>query len=139
MPSRPGPVSIDPASSKDIQKLLRELRKFSPELAKETRAKFKRAAGPALADVKKRQPVRTGELRRKTKVRFSRGRVEIRSSAPHARIQEFGGRVQLWGRDQWVPYKAQPAVFPGTEAHRGDFVRQAEAAVYVAAKKAGFR
>ena len=137
--SRSGPVSIDPASSKDLQKFMRELRKFSPELAKETRAKFKRAAGPALADVKKRQPKRSGELRRKTKIRFSRGRVEIRSSARHARIQEFAGRVQLWGRDQWVPYKAQPAVFPAAAAHRADFVRQAENAVFTAAKKAGFK
>lgn len=137
--SNTGPVSIDPASSKDIQKLLRELRKFSPELAKETRAKFKRAAGPALADVKKRQPQKTGELRRKTKVRFARGRVEIRSSAPHARIQEFGGRVQLWGRDQWVPYKAQPAVFPAAQEHRADFIRKAADAVDSAARKAGFK
>lgn len=131
--------SIDPQSAKDVQKLLRDLRKFSPELARETRAKFKSAAGPALADVKRRQPVRSGQLRRKTKIRVVRGRVEIRSSAPHARISEFGGRHPNWGRDDWTKQPAAPAVFPGTAAHKADFVRQAEAAVDAAARKAGFR
>jgi hypothetical protein len=141
MPSRNGSanIGVDASSAKDLQRFMRELRKFSPELAKETRAKFKTAAGPALADVRRRQPVRSGELRRKTKIRVARGRVEIRSSAPHARISELGGRRQLWGRDQWMAQKAAPAVFPGTAAHRDDFVRQAGDAVSVAAKRAGFK
>ena len=134
-----GSFGIDPRSPKDVQKLMRDLRKIDPELVKETRKRFKSAAGPALADVRRRQPSRSGRLRRQTKIRVTRGRAEIRSSAPHARISEFGGRHPLWGRDQWVNQPPSPAVFPGTAAHRADFVRQAEAALVVAATKAGFR
>jgi len=144
MPSRnrasnSGPFGVDPGAPKELQKFMRDLRQFSPELAKETRKRFKDAASPVLADAKKRQPRRTGELRRKTKVRIARGRIEIRSSAPHARVSEFGGRHPVYGnREVWVRQPAAPAIFPAVAAGKGEFIKQAEVAVWVAAKKAGF-
>jgi HK97 gp10 family phage protein len=135
-----GPFGVDVQSPKQLGKLMRDLRKVAPDVAKETRAKFKKAATPVLNDAHKRQPKKTDELRRKTKIRIGRGRVEIRSSAPHARISEFGGRHPLWGdRDKWVEQKAQPAIFPAAAAGRQQFVKEAKAAVYVACKKAGFK
>jgi bacteriophage HK97-gp10 putative tail-component len=144
MPSRgktgSGPLGIDVSSQKDIAKMLRDLRKIEPAVAKATRARFKRAAKPVLEDAKRRQPKLTGELRRKTKIRFTRGRVEIRSSARHARISEFGGRHPVYGnREVWVKQEPAPAIFPAVAAGRSEFVKQAEAAVYVAAKEAGWR
>lgn len=145
MPSRnrgsnTGPFSVDPASSKDVQKLMRELRKVAPEVAKQTRARFKAAATPILNDARRRQPKKTGELRRKTKIRIARGRVEIRSSAPHARISEFGGRHPVYGnREVWVNQPAAPAIFPAADAGRSEFIRQAEHAVELAVKEAGWR
>lgn len=134
-----GPISIDATSRKDLQQLMRDLKKISPELAKETRAAFKRAAVPILNDARKRQPKKTGELRRKTKIRFSRGRLEIRSSARHARISEFGGRHPLWGdREHWVAQKPAPALFPAMDAGKPNVLRQVDNAVFVACKKAGF-
>jgi HK97 gp10 family phage protein len=135
----PKGVGVDPRSSKEVKALLRDLKKFDPELAKEVRKRFKAAANPILNAARRRQPKDTGELRRRTKVRFARGRTEIRSSAPHARISEFGGRHPLWGRDQWVAHPAQPAIFPAVDAGRKDFIREAEIAVTAAARKAGFQ
>lgn len=138
--SSSGPFSVDPASSKDVQKLMRDLRKLAPEVAKETRKAFKSAATPILNDARRRQPKRTGELRRKTKTRFSRGRVEIRSSAPHARISEFGGRHPAWGnREVWVDQPAAPAIFPAVDAGRANFIQAAAKAVDQGAKEAGFK
>lgn len=131
---------MGPSSRRELNALFRDLRKVAPEVAKETRKSFKTAATPILNNARKRQPKLTGELRRKTKIRIARGRVEIRSSAPHARISEFGGRHPAWGnREKWVDQKAQPAIFPAVDAGRAEFIRKANAAVYVACKKAGFK
>lgn len=135
-----GPFGVDVGSRKEVAKVMRDIRKIAPGAAKELRANFKKAATPVLNDARKRQPKKTGRLRRQTKIRVSRGRVEIRSSAPHARISEFGGRHPLWGDfDKWVPHEAQPAIMPAAKAGRAEFIKQANAAVYTACKKAGFR
>lgn len=145
MPSRgsratnSGPVSVDISSQKDLAKFMRDLRKIAPAVAKETRKRFKEAATPILNDARSRQPKDTGELRRKTKIRIARGRVEIRSSARHARISEFGGRHPLWGRDQWVKQDPAPAIFPAVDAGRGRFIQAAKSAVDLGAREAGFK
>jgi hypothetical protein len=144
MPSRnrsnSGPFSVDPSSSKDLQKFMRDLRKLAPAVAKETRKRFKTAASPILNDARSRQPKKTGELRRKTKVRIARGRVEIRSSAPHARISEFGGRHPVYGnREVWVNHRAAPAIFPAVDAGREKFIQAAKSAVDLGAREAGFK
>lgn len=128
-------VRVDQQSDRDIRRLFTDLRKLSPEVAKETRTRFKKAAGPALDDAHARQPEKTGELKRKTRVYVNRGIVTIRSSARHGRISEFGGRVRLWGRDQWVPYKARPAIWPAVSANRQKFINEANAAVMTATRK----
>ena len=130
---------MDTSSQKDLARFMRDLRKVAPEVAKETRKRFKKAATPVLNDARKRQPKKTGELRRKTKIRIARGRVEIRSSARHARISEFGGRHPLWGRDQWVQQDPVPAIFPAADAGRPKFIQEARAAVDLGAKEAGFK
>lgn len=138
--SNSGPFSVDPSSSKDLQKFMRDLRKVAPEVAKQTRKRFKAAANSVLNDARSRQPKATGELRRKTKVRMARGRVEIRSSAPHARISEFGGRHPRWGdRGHWIPQPASPAIFPAVDAGRAQFIKAADTAVQQGAKEAGFK
>lgn len=144
MPSRnrsnSGPFSVDPSSSKELQKFMRDLRKMAPEVAKQTRKRFKSAATPILNDARSRQPKYTGELRRKTKIRNARGRVEIRSSARHARISEFGGRHPAWGnREVWVRQDPAPAIFPAVDAGRDKFVQEAAKAVDQGAREAGFR
>jgi len=134
------PLGVDPASKKAMAKLMADLRKVAPDVAKETRKKFKAAAQPVLENARSRQPSRTGELRRKTKIRITRGSVQIRSSAAHARISEFGGRHPLWGdREHWVDQKAAPAIWPAVQDGRKKFLEQANAAVYLALKKAGFK
>lgn len=134
-----GPFGVDVTSQKELAKLFRDLRKVAPEVAKATRKRFKVAAQPILDDARRRQPRRSGELRRKTKIRIARGRVEIRSSAPHARISEFGGRHPLWGdRDQWVNHPASPAIFPAVKAGRAQFIQKAKEAAYLGCKEAGF-
>lgn len=132
-------VDVSKQSTTDMRRLYRDLRKASPEVAKETRQRFKKAATPTLAKVKSRQPKDTGELSRKTRVYVNRGMVSIRSRARHARPSEFGGRVQLWGREQWVPYKANPAVLPTTLEDRQKFINQANAAVIDAMRKVGVK
>jgi HK97 gp10 family phage protein len=133
-------AGVDPRSKKDVQKLFTQLRKVAPEVGKETRRRFKSAAQPTLADARSRQPERTGELRRKTRIRTSRGVVAIVSSARHGRISEFGGRHPVHGhRDRWVQQKAQPAVFPAVAEGRSRFIKEANVAVLTALKKAGFR
>jgi hypothetical protein len=145
MPSRgsratnSGPLSVDPSSQKDLAKFMRDLRKVAPAVAKETRKRFKDAATPVLNDARSRQPKKTGELRRKTKVRIARGRVEIRSSARHARISEFGGRHPNWGRDDWSRHDPVPAIFPAVDAGRPRFIQAAKSAVDLGAKEAGFK
>lgn len=143
MPSRggsnSGPFSVDPSASKELQKFMRDLRKMAPEVAKQTRKRFKSAASPVLSDARSRQPKKTGELRRKTKVRFSRGRVEIVSSARHARISEFGGRHRNWGRDDWSRQEPSPAIFPAVDAGKSKFIQAAKSAVDQGAKEAGFK
>jgi hypothetical protein len=143
MPSRrgsnTGPFSVDPASSKDLQKFMRDLRRVAPEVAKQTRKRFKAAATPVLNDARSRQPKKTGELRRKTKVYVSRGRVEIRSRARHARISEFGGRHPNWGRDDWSKQPPAAAIFPAVEAGRPRFIEEAKSAVDMGAREAGFK
>jgi hypothetical protein len=132
-------VNVAEQTSTDMRRLFTRLRKASPEVAKETRVRFKKAAEPTLAKVKARQPEDTGELKRKTRIYVARGMVTIRSRAPYARPSEFGGRVQLWGRDKWVNYKASPAVLPATAEDRQRFVNEANAAVIDAYRKVGFR
>jgi hypothetical protein len=133
-------VQVDKQSARDMARLFRDLRKASPAVAKETRARFKKAATPALNDARSRQPKLSGNLRRKTKIRISRGRVEIRSSAEYGRISEFGGRHPLWGdRDKWVKHEASPAIFPAANAHRQKFINAANAAVIDAMRKVGRR
>lgn len=142
MPSRgssSGPFGVDPTSSKELAKFTRDLRKFAPEVAKETRKRFKSAASPVLSDIHKRQPKNSGELRHKTKISVARGSTAIRSSARHARISEFGGRHPLWGRDQWVTQPAAPAIFPAVDAGRSKFIEAAKKAVDQGAKEAGFK
>lgn len=145
MPSRnrasnSGPFGVDVSSDKQMKALMRDLRKVAPEVAKQTRKRFKAAATPILNDARRRQPKATGELRRKTKIRIARGRVEIRSSARHARISEFGGRHPVYGnRDVWVKQDPAPAIFPAVDAGRAGFIREAERAVDLAVREAGWR
>lgn len=132
-------VDVSKQSTTDMRRMFTRLRKASPEVAKATRTRFKKAAGPTLAKVKASQPEDTGELKSKTRIYVARGMVTIRSRARHARVNEFGGRVQLWGRDRWVNYKASPAVLPAAAEDRQRFVNEANAAVNDAYKKVGFR
>lgn len=132
-------ANVDNMSVTDLRRMFTRLRKLSPETAKETRQRFKKAATPTLAKVKARQPEDTKELKNKTRVYVARGMVSIRSRARHARISEFGGRVQLWGRDQWVDYKATPAVLPAAAEDHQRFVNEANAALIDAARKVGMR
>lgn len=133
-------LGVDPNSKKAVVKLMADLRKSAPEVAKETRRRFRAAAQPTLEDARSRQHKRSGELRRKTRIRVTRGVVAIVSTAPHARINEFGGRHPLWGdREHWVPQQAVPAIWPAVQQHRAEFLKQADAAVYTAMKKAGFK
>jgi HK97 gp10 family phage protein len=128
-------VDISQVSKNELRRLIADLRKLSPETAKEVRKQFKKAAQPTLADARRRQPNATGELRRKTRIYVTRGSVSIRSRAPHGRISEFGARHPLWGRDQWVKQPAAPAIFPAVEARRTQFINDANNAVITAFKK----
>lgn len=133
-------VQVDKASTRDLQRLFRDLRKASPAVAKETRLRFKKAAGPTLADARRRQKKDSGELRRKTKVSVRRGVTAIQSTAKHGRINEFGGRHPLFG--DWehpITQEANPAIFPAVEAHRQQFINEANAAVITAMRKVGRR
>lgn len=132
-------ANVDDMSVTDIRRLFTRLRKASPDVAKATRTRFKKAAEPTLAKVKDRQPKDTGELRKKTRIYVARGMVTIRSRARHARTSEFGGRVRLWGRDTRFDYPATPAVLPGAAEDRQRFVNEANAALIDAMRKAGFR
>jgi hypothetical protein len=132
-------ANIDKLSVTDMRRLFTRMRKASPEVAKETRQRFKKAAEPTLAKVRARQAEDTGELKRKTRIYMARGMVTIRSRAQHARPQEFGGRVNLWGRDKWVDYKGQPAVLPVAAEDHQRYVNEANAALIDAFKKVGFR
>ncbi len=132
-------ANVDSASVTDMRRLFTRLRKASPEVAKATRQRFKKAATPTLAKVKAKQSKDTGELRNKTRVYVARGMVTIRSRAPHARVSEFGGRVRLWGRDEWVDYKATPAVLPAAAEDHQRFVNEANAALIDALRKVGFK
>lgn len=134
------PLGVDPASKKQMAKLMADLRKSAPEVAKETRRRFRNAAKTALAEARSQQPKRSGELQRKTRIRTTRGMTAIVSSVRYARISEFGGRHPLWGdRDHWVAQPATPAIWPAVQQNRSDFVREANAAVYNSLKKAGFK
>lgn len=132
-------ASIDSASVTDMRRLFTRLRKASPEVAKETRQKFKAAAAGTLAKARTKQPVDTGELRRKTRVYLSRGVVSIRSRAQHARTSEFGGRVRLWGSEKRFDYPAHPAVLPAAQEDRQKFVNDANKALIEALRKVGFK
>lgn len=134
------PLGVDPASKKQMAKLMTDLRKSAPDVAKETRRRFRNAAKPALAEARNRQPSRTGALRRKTRIRTTRGITAIVSSVPYARISEFGGRHPAWGdREHWVVQAPVPAIWPAVQQRRADFIREANAAVYTGLKKAGFK
>jgi bacteriophage HK97-gp10 putative tail-component len=131
---------LDPNSKKDMAKLMANLRKIAPDVAKKTRARFKAAAEPTLAKIHERQPKRTGELRRKTKISIRRGVTAIVSSADHSRISEFGGRHPLWGdREHWVNQPAVPAIFSTVREDRAHFLKEADNAVYQACREAGFK
>lgn len=133
-------LGVDPSSKKAMAKLMADLRKSAPEVGKETRRRFRAAARPVLDEARNRQHQRSGELRRKTRIRVTRGMVAIVASAKHARINEFGGRHPLWGdRGHWVAHKANPAIWSTVQERRKDFLKEADAAVYQAMKKAGFK
>lgn len=132
-------ANIDNMSVTDIRRLFTQLRKLSPETAKVTRQRFKKAAEPTLAKVKSKQPKDTGELRNKTKIYMSRGVVTIRSRAQHARTSEFGGRVRLWGTERRFDYPAHPAVLPAATEDHQRFVNEGNAALIEAARKVGMR
>jgi hypothetical protein len=132
-------VDIDRLSVTDLRRLYRDIRKISPETAKEVRTRFKKAAEPTLEDTRRRQPERTGELKRKTRIYVARGTVTIRSRAQHARTSEFGGHVRLWGTERRFDYPAHPAVLPAAAEKRQKFVNEANAALIDACKKVGMR
>lgn len=132
-------VNIDETSVTDMRRLFTRLRKTSPEVAKETRTRFKKAAGPTLTKAKARQPEDTGTLKKLTKIYMSRGQVQIRSRARHARTSEFGGRVRLWGTERRFDYPAHPAVLPAAAEDHQRFVNEANKALIDALRKVGFK
>lgn len=131
---------VDGVTEKELQSLFRKLRRTAPETAKEIRRRFRAAAKPALATARAKQSKRSGELRRKTRIVTTSGVVAIRSSARHGRVSEFGGRHPLFGdREHWYPHVAVPAIRQAVDAHKAEFTRQANAALYTELRKAGFR
>lgn len=131
-------AGVNAQSKRDIQRVFKKLKELEPNLAKETRRRYRAAAGPVLADAKGRQPEKSGALKAGTRIQIRGGVTAIVSSAPHARISEFGGRRRVFGRDVWVDQPASPAIWPAMSDGRARFLNESRAALYAALKKAGY-
>lgn len=124
-----------------LKDFMRDLRKFSPELAKQLRRKIRAAAKLVSDEARKLAPRKSGALRKGIRPRtWSDGSSAVESKDPAARIIEWGGRHPLFGNmDSWVFQEAQPHIFPAVKAMRGDFEKEALDALEHAAREAGFK
>lgn len=125
----------------ELKRVMQDLKRLAPEAAKATRNRFRAAAKAIAMDARRRAKKRTGKLSKSITPRVSsNGSSSIVASAPHARINEFGGRHPVFGHyDTWVAQPAAPFMFPAVEAGKEEFFKQANEALNDAAREIGFQ
>lgn len=119
--------------------LLRDLKRYEPEVNKSFRKRLKNAVDKVAKDAARRAPRKSGGLAKKIRPSVTGKGVAVISKAEHARITEFGGRHPVFGnRENWVFQPARPHVFPAVEAGRKEVETEALAALDEAARTIGF-
>jgi hypothetical protein len=135
-----GGASVAPSTQEEIRVLMRDLRAFSNDAAKESRRAFLQLAKETAEDAKGRAAKKTGKMAKATKARVtSVGDAMITNNDPAARPNEFGGRHPLFGTNKWVPMVPKPFMFPAVTAHREKFYEDAGKVIDTIAARVGFK
>lgn len=133
-------LRVDKNTPRELKRFLADLKKVDPEARKQLQRRFRAGAQKVAADARGRQKSVSGNLRKLTRAGARAGQAEVRSKAIYSRIREFGGRHLVFARpDSWVYDKAQPAVFPAVEAHRDEYIKDANEALFQALRGANFK
>jgi hypothetical protein len=123
----------------DIERLLKDIRRIGPDVAKEVDQRLKPIMDETAADARVFAPERTGALRRAiTAGRLPRGEAAVWvRGIPYAAIQNDGGTHPLFGRGAYRQ-EAHHFMEQALDANRERFYRTAEEVIDVVAQKAGF-
>lgn len=119
--------------------LLADLKRLQPAVDKAWVENSKQLGKKVEADARRRAPRLTGKLAAGIKVVDTPQGAELRSTAPHAGILEFGGSHPVFGHDVQVFQPARPHVFPAVEAAGPSFDVAAGKTVDDAAREIGFK
>lgn len=138
-------VRVEIAGLSDFR---RRLRGFAPEVDKMLQRRFKTILSEIIDDARGKaswstripRTIRSSVTRRGFAIRAGGG------TAPHARSYELGSkgstsmlRHPVFGnRDVWVEQPVRPFLFPSVDAHRGDALDGAAAAVQDAIRTVGW-
>jgi len=139
MPKGKAGYQIDPSTRLQLLKLVRDMALMDRDTKRETNKRFKADAGNVRDKARMWAPRRSGRLARGINLRITKNDVQLVSSAPHARISEFGGRHPVFRQTTWVDHPARPHVFPAVESEAGNFYNDAVSSLDHAVFKAGFR
>jgi hypothetical protein len=132
-------ASIRPDSMADIQRLLADVRRIGPDVAKEVDQRLKPITDQTATDARTFAPERTGALRRAIQAgRLPRGEAAVWvRGIPYAPIQNDGGTHPLFGRGSYRQ-EAHHYMERAIDANREHFYRTAEQVIDDVAQKAGF-
>ncbi|MGH3834192.1 MAG: HK97 gp10 family phage protein [Pseudonocardiaceae bacterium] len=123
-----------------LSEFLRDLKRFEPAVSKQFRTRLRKAVEVVAKDAQRRAPKKSGKLAKGIGPSVTNTGARLLSKAPHARIQEFGGRHPVFGnRENWVFQPARPHIFPAVDAGREEVNTEALAALDDAIKGIGFR
>ncbi len=134
----PGKGGVD-VRVEGLANLLSDLTRLKPAVEQAWSRHSKSAAEKAATDARRRAPRLTGKLAQGIKVVNTPKGAELRSTAPHAGIHEFGGSHPVFGRDVQVFQPARPHVIPAVEAAGVSFDAAASKAVDDASREIGFK
>jgi HK97 gp10 family phage protein len=136
---RPSQMRGISADIPELKSFLKDLRKIEPETAKAVRRNLRRLAKKVSDDARRRAAKRTRRLERSISPSVTSRGASIVVKAPHARMNEFGGRHPVFGNeDVWVNQKPMPFLFPAVAAGKEQFFKEADAALIEAARRARF-
>ena len=123
-------MAADKVDVDGLKAFRRDLKKYAPAVDKALRKRWREAMKPVIADARAHSPRKSGALARGIRPKITQSEISIVSTAPYARLFEFGGRHPVFGKKStWVFQPKRPALFNAVEKHREDLMGQAELAL----------
>lgn len=131
MAGRDAAVHVD-----GLREFRRDLKRVSPEVAKELAGDIKKVAESVAAEARSKAPRRTGAYAASIRPYAAKGGASVGSRLPQAGVLHWGGTIRPRGVD--ITFPRRPVVLEAAERQADQIVDRMRDAIEQAAKRAGW-